>query len=147
MYVHLLEDGALKATQETLGASGLAAERILSPLEKERMDLCPPELNTILDIDASEPCPDCDCCTARLCLQAHVDGAHCLTLVPREDKVTVQFCPCSAARTYPCCSVHCIPDEETGPEPHVHLAPCAGVPPLGFTAAHSPCAYEEGARR
>ncbi|MGV9271495.1 hypothetical protein ACWDRR_43415 [Kitasatospora sp. NPDC003701] len=51
---------------------------------------------------APDDCPDCDCCTARLCAQAAQDtdpvtgtqGIPCVWLAP-SDADTVRGCPCS----------------------------------------------------
>lgn len=43
----------------------------------------------------SEDCPDCDCCTARLCMEADRRGAHCAMVMERGPGVMdVASCPC-----------------------------------------------------
>ncbi|MEV7011578.1 hypothetical protein [Streptosporangium sp. NPDC051022] len=48
---------------------------------------------------APAACPDCSCCTARLCEQGQKNPFGCSALVAPGVKWTVQDCPCSAETT------------------------------------------------
>jgi hypothetical protein len=41
------------------------------------------------------PCPDCECCTARLCQKAVTAGLSCVWFAGAADKEIVSGCPCS----------------------------------------------------
>lgn len=48
---------------------------------------------------AQPPCPDCECCTARLCEKGRLSGAQCFGHTTPELVDTVAACPCSSSRT------------------------------------------------
>lgn len=47
----------------------------------------------------AEPCPDCPCCSARLCEAGRQNALGCALLCDGNDWSTVRDCPCSAATT------------------------------------------------
>jgi hypothetical protein len=44
-------------------------------------------------------CPDCECCTARLCATGRESWRGCAAYSTEADRATVADCPCSAATT------------------------------------------------
>jgi hypothetical protein len=43
----------------------------------------------------AEPCPNCECCSARLCVRATMDGQTCMQIAAPEDRRIVARCPCT----------------------------------------------------
>ncbi|MBT3164038.1 hypothetical protein HTV80_13050 [Streptomyces sp. Vc74B-19] len=48
---------------------------------------------------AQEPCPNCPCCSARLCERGRLSVGECMAHTPPEHTVTVAGCPCSSVTT------------------------------------------------
>lgn len=42
----------------------------------------------------ADPCPNCKCCSARLCMRAVIDGKLCGQIAPPEDYRIIARCPC-----------------------------------------------------
>jgi hypothetical protein len=44
-------------------------------------------------------CPDCECCTIRLCRDARESQRTCVQVAPMRDAALVHDCPCTASLT------------------------------------------------
>ena len=56
----------------------------------------PEPFGPIYEPPPAAPCPDCECCTARLCEKAVRFGLHCAWFAGAADKEITARCPCSA---------------------------------------------------
>jgi hypothetical protein len=56
---------------------------------------CPEPFGPIYERPQGAPCPDCDCCTARLCETAESAGLSCVQYAAAGDAEVDAGCPCT----------------------------------------------------
>jgi hypothetical protein len=57
----------------------------------------PEPFGPIYERPAGDPCPDCTCCTARLCEAGRKVVGGCKSAAPTADREIVRGCPCGRA--------------------------------------------------